>query len=130
MKRATLQIVLALLAAAPAARAAPDPMAAFYGNTLTIAVPAGYYYARRFIEPDGAWTETRGGSDVIHGKWYVEGDQICHVQTEPAVHNPRRYCYPANAPQHQVGEEWVTTDPDTGNDVIQKIEPSRKPITP
>lgn len=128
----TLQLAIALLVAASAAQAAPapsgaaaDPMAAFYGNTLPVAVPAGYYYASRFIEPDGTWTETRGASRS-RGRWYIEGDQVCSVQTEPAIVNVRRYCW-SRSIVRQPGDEWVTTDPDTGNDVIQRIEIGRKP---
>ena len=122
-------LIFALLAlAAPAVAADPPPspadsMAAFYGNTLTIAVPDGYYYARRFIDPDGTWREPRGSSS-IRGVWRVEGEKVCHWQTDPVLHDPPRYCY---APTHRkVGDEWVTRDPNTGNEVIQKIEPGRK----
>lgn len=129
MKRTLLLLAMALLApaAAPshAAPAQPDPMAGLYGNTLTIAVPAGYYFARRYVDPDGTWWESRGGSEVTRGRWYVEGGQVCSVQTEPAVHDPRRYCYPL-AVSHKPGDEWTTIDPDTGNEVIQKIEPGRR----
>lgn len=131
MKHATLHIGLALLVAATAAQAAPqtpgpidDPMAGFYGNTVTIAVSDGYYYARRFIDPDGTWREPRG-SDFIRGLWRIEGGQVCSWQTEPAMHQPTRYCYVPVA--REVGEEWTTTDPNTGNLVIQKIEPGRAP---
>ena len=99
-----------------------DPMAGFYGNTVTIAVPDGYYYARRYIDPDGTWSEPRGSS-FIRGVWRIEDGQVCSWQTEPAMHNPTRYCYAPVA--RRVGEEWTTTDPNTGAQVIQKIEPGR-----
>jgi hypothetical protein len=127
MKHALIQIAAAvtsiLAAPAIAPAAGDDPMAAFYGNTLTIAVPDGYYFARRFVDPDGTWREPRG-SAFIKGAWQRMPDgTVCHWQTEPAVHNPTRYCY---LPQRrEVGEEWTTTDPNTGNLVIQKIEPGR-----
>jgi hypothetical protein len=110
-------------AAAPAA--GDDPMAAFYGNTLTISVPDGYYFARRYIDPDGTWREP-SGDGWIRGAWARTPDgKICNWQTEPAVQNPTRYCYPPVS--HRVGEEWTTKDPNTGNDVVQKIEPGRAP---
>lgn len=131
MKNALIQIasavtVIAASAFGPPPVSAPpgeDPMTAFYGNTLTIAVPKGYYYARRYIDADGTWREPRG-SDWIKGAWERMPDgTTCHWQIDPPVHNPTRYCY---APvRRQVGEEWVTTDPNTGNEVIQKIEPGR-----
>lgn len=129
MKHALIQIA-AFATVVTAAAAAPPPveddMAPFYGNTLTIAVPDGYYYARRFIDPDGTWREPRG-STWIKGAWERTADgKTCHWQTDPPVHNPTRYCY---APQKRtVGEEWTTTDPNTGNAVIQKIEPGRKAV--
>ncbi|MFZ5718456.1 MAG: hypothetical protein ACOY5Y_03210 [Pseudomonadota bacterium] len=126
MKRLALQFVALLVTATAAAaeEAAPgDPMAAFYGNTLTIAVPDAYYYARRFVEPDGTWREPRGSGE-IRGAWERMPDRsTCHWQTEPAIHNPTRYCYPPET--RRVGEEWTTTDPNTGNLAIQKIEPGR-----
>lgn len=123
MKRALIQIAALALFGAPAAHAAPaaDPMAGFYGNTATIAVPP-YYFARRYVDPDGTWREPRG-SDWIRGVWKVEDGQICSWQTEPAVHDARRYCYPIVA--RKVGEEWITVDPNTGSEVFQKIEPGR-----
>jgi hypothetical protein len=105
------------------ARAALDAMAAFYGNTVTISVPSGYYFAVRYIDPDGTWREPRG-SEWIRGVWKIEGGQVCSWQTEPAVHEARRYCYPIVI--HKVGETWTTTDPDTGNEVIQSIERGRR----
>ena len=105
------------------AHAAPDPMAAFYGNTVTISVPSGYYFAVRYIDPDGTWRKPRG-SDWIRGVWKIEGGQVCSWQTEPAIHDARHYCYPIVA--RNVGETWTTTDPDTGNEVIQKIEAGRR----
>ncbi|HEY0650943.1 MAG TPA: hypothetical protein VGD44_23840 [Phenylobacterium sp.] len=111
---------------APLAAASPgdDPMAALYGNTLTIAVPKAYYYARRYVDADGTWREARG-SDWVRGAWERTPDgKTCHWQTDPPVHNPARYCY---APvRRQVGDEWVSTDPTTGNEVIQRIEPGRQ----
>lgn len=98
-----------------------DPMAAFYGNTVTIAVPP-FYYAKRYIDPDGTWSEPRGDG-WIRGVWHLEKGQVCSWQTEPAMQKPDHYCYPP-VPR-RVGEEWITSDPNTGNDVIQKIEPGR-----
>jgi hypothetical protein len=126
MKRHLIQIAAyaATVMAAPALPPpAEDPMSAFYGNTLTVAVPDGYYYARRFIDADGTWREPRGDA-WIKGAWERMPDgKTCHWQTDPPVHNPTRYCY---APvKRTVGEEWTTTDPNTGNVVIQKIEPGR-----
>lgn len=128
MKHALIQIaavagaVLAAPAIAPAAE--DDPMAVFYGNTLTIAVPAGYYYARRFIDPDGTWREPRG-DDFIRGRWERMPDgKTCHWQVDPPVVNPTRYCYAAE--RHKVGDRWTTIDPNTGNEVIQEIEPGRR----
>ncbi|TAJ68464.1 MAG: hypothetical protein EPO51_26605 [Phenylobacterium sp.] len=123
MKRALVQMAALALLGASAAQAAPptDPMAGFYGNTVTIAVPP-YYFARRYVDPDGTWREPRG-SAWIKGAWKVDGGQICSWQTEPAVHEARRYCYPIMA--RKVGEEWTTVDPDTGAEVFQKIEPGR-----
>lgn len=126
MKRALIQIALAGMLCAPTASAAPaaaqDPMAAFYGNTATVSVPP-YYYARRFIDPDGTWREPRADDSVLKGVWKLENGQVCSWQTEPAVLNARRYCYPAVA--RKVGEEWITADPDTGNEVITRLEPGR-----
>jgi len=96
-------------------------MAGFYDNTVTIAVPP-WYFARRYVDPDGTWREPRG-SDWIRGVWKIEGGQVCSWQTEPKVHEPRHYCYPIVA--RKVGEEWTTTDPDSGAEVFQKIEPGR-----
>lgn len=134
MKHAVIQIAAAAMSvlaapALPAGVSAPqaptaDPMAAFYGNTLTIAVPAGYYYARRFIDPDGTWREPRGGA-VIRGRWErtPEGT-TCHWQVDPPVHNPTRYCY---APESRtVGDRWTSIDPNTGNEVVQEIVPGRQ----
>jgi hypothetical protein len=124
MKLSTLQLAAALLAMAGAAQAAPpDPMAGFYGNTVTIDVPAGYYSARRFIDPDGTWREPHG-SDEIRGVWRIDVGQVCSWQTEPPVHNPRHYCYPVVA--RKVGDKWTTVDPDSGNTVYQAIEPGRR----
>lgn len=69
------------------------------------------------------WREPRG-SDWIRGVWKIEGGQVCSWQTEPAVHEARRYCYPIVV--RKVGETWTTTDPDTGNEVIQSIERGRR----
>lgn len=127
MKHALIQIasaasVIAATAAAPAP--SDDDMAAFYGNTLTIAVPDGYYHARRYIDPDGTWREPRG-SAWIKGAWARTPDGgTCHWQTDPPMHNPTRYCYPRQ--NRKVGDEWTTTDPNTGNVVMQRIEPGRK----
>lgn len=99
-------------------------MAAFYGNTLTIAVPDGYFYASRYIDPDGTWREARG-DDWVRGAWERTPDGgTCHWQTEPAIHNATRFCYPPK--RYGVGEAWTTTDPNTGNLVYQKIEPGRR----
>lgn len=118
MIHALLQLAAAIAGAPPG----PDPMAAFYGNTVTIAVPDGYYYARRFVDPDGTWREPRGDG-FIRGRWAWENGQVCSWQTEPAIVNPTHFCY---APVvRRVGEEWTSTDPNTGNLVIQKIEPGR-----
>ncbi|WP_374471497.1 hypothetical protein [Phenylobacterium sp.] len=106
------------LAAVALASEPLDPMAAFYGNTIMIAVPAGDYYARRYVDPDGAWREPRGDG-WIKGVWRIEGGQVCSWQTEPEVRNPQRYCYPPVA--RKVGETWVTVDPQTGNEVIQTL---------
>lgn len=126
MKNALVQLASAATVIAASAFTPPpseDPMAAFYGNTLTVAVPDGYYYARRYIDADGTWREPRGSS-WIKGAWERMPDgKTCHWQTDPPVHNATRYCY---APvKRTVGEEWTTTDPNTGNVVIQKIEPGR-----
>jgi hypothetical protein len=121
MKHATLQLAAWLLLGAGAAQS-PDPMAGFYGNTVTIDVPAGYYSARRFVDPDGTWREPRG-SDFVRGVWRIEDGQVCSWQTDPPVQNPRHYCYPAVA--RKVGERWTTIDPDTGNTVYTAIEPGR-----
>jgi hypothetical protein len=124
MKRALIQIAAFALFGVPAAQAAPaspDPMAAFYGNTVSIAVPP-FYFARRYIDPDGTWREPRG-SVWIKGVWKLENGQVCNWQTEPAVHEPRRYCY--TPVPRKVGEAWTTIDPDTGAEVFQKIEPGR-----
>ena len=96
-----------------------DPMAVFYGNTLIISVPAGYYMAQRYIDPDGTWRE-KGG---VRGLWTARDGKVCNWQTEPAIVDVHHYCYPIEA--HKVGETWTTTDPQTGNDVIQKIEAGR-----
>jgi hypothetical protein len=123
MKRLPSHIAAALFAAAAAADPPSDPMAGFYGNTLSVDVPAGFYSARRFIDPDGTWREPHG-SDWIRGVWRIEGGQVCSWQTEPPVHQPRHYCYPVTA--RKVGDRWVTTDPDTGNPVYQSLEPGRR----
>lgn len=128
MKHALIQIAAAasaiLAAPAVAPAAADDPLAPFYGNTLTISVPAGYYYARRFIDPDGTWREPRGDG-FVRGRWERTPDgRTCHWQVDPPVHNPTRYCYAPEA--RKVGDEWTTTDPNTGNLVIQKLEAGRK----
>jgi hypothetical protein len=124
MKNAALLLAAALLAPA-AAHAVPDtkavdPMAAFYGNTVIISVPAGYYVAQRYIDPDGTWREPAAG---VRGVWKIEAGQICSWQIEPAIVDVRHYCYPITV--HKVGETWTTTDPATGNEVIQKIEAGR-----
>ena len=131
MKHALVQIAAAattVLAApalpAPATAPPDDPMAVFYGNTLTVAVPDGYFYARRFIDPDGTWREPRGGA-LIRGRWERTADgKTCHWQVDPPVHNPTRYCYPPE--KRTVGERWITTDPNTGNEVIQEIVAGRE----
>jgi hypothetical protein len=129
MKHALIQIAAAAttVLAAPAlpAPAAPiDDMAAFYGNTLTVAVPDGYFYARRFIDADGTWREPRGGA-VIRGRWERMADgKTCHWQVDPPVHNPTRYCYPPQT--RKVGDKWVTIDPNTGSEVIQEIVAGRE----
>jgi hypothetical protein len=99
-----------------------DPMGAFYGNTLTIAVPAGDYYALRYVDPDGTWREPRGDG-WTKGVWRMEGGKICSWQTEPEIPNPQHYCYPPVA--RKVGETWVTRDPQTGAEVIQSLVPGR-----
>lgn len=119
MTPATLAAALALLA--PAATP-DDPMAAFYGNTVTIWVPDAYYFARRYVDADGTWREPHG-SDWTRGVWRYDGGQICSWQTEPVLRNPRHYCYPPEA--RAVGETWVTKDPDTGNEVVQTLEAGR-----
>jgi hypothetical protein len=86
-------------------------------------VPAGYYRARRFVDPDGTWREPRGDA-WIRGVWRIEGGQVCSWQTDPPVSNPRHYCYPPVA--RKVGERWTTIDPDTGATVYQAIEPGRR----
>lgn len=125
MKRTLIQLAAVAAALAATAHAAPggDPMAGFYGATVEIAVPAAGYFARRYIDPDGTWREPRGSAS-IRGVWKVENGQVCSWQTEPAVHNPRRYCYPATA--RKPGDEWVTLDPDTGNEVVQRLAPGRE----
>ena len=125
MKHALVQLAAVLFAGPGVAQPAPpvDPMAGFYGNTVTVDVPAAGYYVRRYIDPDGTWREPRCSS-WIRGAWKIEGGQVCSWQTEPAVHNPHRYCYPIVA--RQVGDEWVTVDPNTGNEVIQRLEPGRE----
>ena len=125
MRLHSLHLVTAVLANAFASQvcAAPaDPMAGFYGNTVTISVPDGYYFARRFIDPDGTWREPRGG-DEIRGVWRIDDGQVCSWQTAPPVQNPRHYCYPVIA--RKVGDKWTTTDPDTGSTVYTAIEPGR-----
>jgi hypothetical protein len=100
----------------------PDPMAGFYGNTVTIYVPAVAYAARRYIDPDGTWREPNDSGDV-RGVWKIENGQVCSWQTEPKLTDPRHYCYPVVA--RKVGDRWVTRDPDTGNEVVQAIEKGR-----
>ncbi len=114
---------LLLCGAAPyEAAAEPDPMAAFYGNTVVISVPAVDYYARRYIDPDGTWREPAPGGGV-KGVWKIDKGQVCSWQTEPAIIDPHHYCYPVVA--RKVGETWVTQDPQTGNEVVQTIEKGR-----
>lgn len=129
MKHALIQIASAATVIAATAAAPPpsdDDMAVFYGNTLSIAVPDGYYYARRYIDPDGTWREPRG-SAWIKGAWERTPDGgTCHWQTDPPMHNPTRYCYPRQG--RKVGDEWTTTDPNTGNVVIQRLEPGRRAV--
>ena len=75
-------------------------------------------------DPDGTWREPRGGA-VIRGRWERTPDgKTCHWQVDPPVHNPTRYCY---APEKRaVGDRWTSTDPNTGNEVIQEIVPGRE----
>jgi hypothetical protein len=107
-----------------AASPADDPLAPFYGNTLTVAVPDGYFYARRFIDPDGTWREPHG-SAFIRGRWERMPDgKTCHWQVDPPMHNAPRYCY---APEkRKVGDRWITIDPNTGSEVIQEIVAGRE----
>lgn len=108
-------LILAAALAAPA-----DPMAGFYGNTIRIEVPAAFYVAVRHIDPDGGWSDPDRGQ---RGRWQIENGQVCSWQTEPAIQNPRRYCY-APVPR-KVGDQWESTDPDTGNLVIQTLVAGR-----
>lgn len=97
-----------------------DPMAATYGNTITIDIPP-FYSARQFIDPDHTWRQVDSEGDVVLGTWKVEDGKVCFSETQPA--GPTR-CHPA-VPR-KVGDRWTNEDPAVGATIEIGLVAGRK----
>lgn len=90
-----------LMAASPALAA--DPMAAAYGNTVTIVYGDGTT-VKLFIDEGGAYTgESPMGQSS--GTWEISGGQTCFTQQAPEATPPS--CSPTVS--KNVGDSWQGT---------------------
>lgn len=89
------------MAAGPALAA--DPMAAAYGNTVTIVYSDGTT-VKLFIDEGGTYTgESPAGQSA--GTWSISGGQTCFTQTSPEATPPS--CGPTVS--KNVGDTWQGT---------------------
>lgn len=91
--------------------AAADPMAAMYGNTITLEI-APYWAAEQYYERDHTWTQIDGYGVKTAGTWSIKGGRGCQVQTKPP--GPT-YCQDFVA--RKVGDVWTNIDASTGNTI-------------
>lgn len=113
-------VLICALACGPAAAQSPapaDPMAGFYGNTLSISAP--YFAAKRYYAPDHTYRDTGDDGDVL-GTWTIEDGKICVTPQQP---DARRYCN-VGLGRH-TGDRWVDRDPFTNNEVRFSLEAGR-----
>lgn len=115
--KAVFSASLAILACTPAAaQPQPDPMAGYYGATLTIVAKG--FKQQRFFEPDHSFRDRSRGK-VTPGTWAIEGDKICTQEAGGS-----RFCNLGLG--KTAGESWVDHDPYTGNEVKFSLVEGRK----
>jgi hypothetical protein len=100
--------------------AAADPMAAFYGNTLTLLI-LPFWSAEQYYSPDHTWRQVDNGGVVTSGVWSVENGRSCQKQTKPA--GPT-WCQ--DYTPHKLGDVWTNTDAETGNIIRIELVAGRK----
>lgn len=80
-----------------------DPMAAFYGNTVTVENPeAGE--RKVHINEDGTYSQVMPDGTAAEGTWEVKGEEACFSSGE---NEP--YCVPVE--ERSVGDTWEMTSP-------------------
>jgi hypothetical protein len=117
MIRTTFFAASLLLASAAFAEEAGDPMAFNFGNTITIDIPAVFYKAIQFTDPDHKWRRIEDGRIAARGVWAVKAGVACFTQTDPKpAPQDKPICNPTI--EHQIGDTWINVDPNTGNTVL------------
>ena len=85
---------------------ADDPLANFYGNTVSIMSAKGEM-GRTLINPDHTFVSYQPDGTPLKGNWTVDGAQICYTLTDPAppAGAQNRACRPLVA--RNVGDTWT-----------------------
>ena len=109
LRSAALALALTPLAMAlaPAAHAAPDGVAAAFGNTIKALYPDGRHQ-RIWLKADGTWEAIGRRGKWSAGKWSQKDDKVCLKQAKPFP-APFKYCtdFPANG---RLGAVWTSKD--------------------
>jgi hypothetical protein len=70
-----------------------------FQNTILVEVVGGSTF-KRYIEPNGTFTDKRSDGTTNSGTWREDGDQTCFkAKGEPEFCNPNT--------EHKVGETWT-----------------------
>ena len=101
--------ILAALLALTGAKAADDPLANLYSNTLISTSPT-QVVSRVFINKDGTWSSTTSDSEHprFNGMWARMGSWLC--TTNAAMPDTQPRC--RKEISHRMGEEWTDVLPD------------------
>ena len=94
----------AMLFGAAVAGASDDPLANFYGNTLTVTGTEGT--TKLWYQADKTFTGIDHTGQKISGTWKATATQLCTYVKGAKGHCGR------NVGVHQVGEKWEEARPD------------------
>ena len=87
---------------------AADATSALVGNTLTVTSPDGM--TKLWYKADNTYTGVRPDGVSISGTWSMAGDQLCTVQTAPAMPAGQEKNCGAFG-DHKVGDSWDSAGP-------------------
>lgn len=107
MKRILAGIALAAVSAS-IAFAAEDPMAARFGNTVTITDAKGGV-TKVHYNKDGTLSAVQPDGTKGTAKWVVKGDKLC-ITPDAGSMAGKENCNPLAA--HKVGDSWEQKAPD------------------